>query len=339
MNSLGSYFFKRFVLLIPTLIGITLVVFFISHLAPGGPLEAEIAKIKGFQNQSGGSSKVISQEEVELIKKRLHMDKPIIVSYLYWLKETVTFNLGESRLHSRKVSELVLEKLPISLSFGIPGFLLTYLVCIPLGIRKALKHGEKFDLITSFFLFFSYSLPVFALAILLLYVFASGEVFSIFPLGHEVSDYYEELGFWEKISDRIQHMILPLICYMSGSFTVLTLLMKNSLLDQVAKEYVRNSMARGLSFAEATYRHAFRNSLIPIATGFGSNISLILAGSLFIELVFNIDGMGLLSFEAVKERDTDLMMGLLFIHSLLGLIGKIISDFCYVLVDPRIGFE
>lgn len=158
-------------------------------------------------------------------------------------------------------------------------------------------------------------------------------------MGHEVSDFYEDLGFWGKVNDRLAHMFLPVICYVVGSFAVLTLLMKNSLLDQIAKEYVRTAVSKGLSFSDSIFHHAFRNSLIPIATGFGSNLTLIFSGSLFIELVFNIDGMGLLSFEAVRERDTDLMMGLLLAQSFLGLIGKIVSDFCYILIDPRIDFE
>ncbi|WP_411823968.1 ABC transporter permease subunit [Leptospira sp. 'Mane'] len=333
------YFLKRFLLIFPTLLGITFLVFLISHLAPGGPLDSEIAKIKGAANLAGASSKQISQEEVELIKKRLHLDKPIPVAYLYWLGQIVTFDLGESRLHSRKVTDLIVEKLPVSLTFGLSGFFLTYLICIPLGIKKALKEGTLYDLYTSLIIFFTYSIPVFAFAMLLLYVFASGEVFSFFPLGHEVSDYYEDMGTWQKINDRLSHMFLPVLCYVIGSFAVLTLLMKNSLLDQIAKEYVRTAVSKGLSFKDAVFKHAFRNSLIPIATGFGSNLTLIFSGSLFIELVFNIDGMGLLSFEAVKERDTDLMMGLLLAQSFLGLVGKIISDFCYVAIDPRIDFE
>ncbi|MCG9873804.1 MAG: ABC transporter permease subunit [Leptospiraceae bacterium] len=334
-----QYFIKRLLLIFPTLLGITFIVFLISNLAPGGPLDREIAKIKGVANISGASTKQISQEEVELLKKRLHLDKPIYIAYAYWLSDVIVFNLGESRLHSKEVTDLILEKMPVSLIFGLSGFFLSYLICIPLGIFKALRHGQVFDLWTSFLIFFAYSIPVFALAMLLLYVFASGEVFSFFPLGHEISDYYEELSFWGKVNDRISHMFLPVICYVSGSFAVLTLLMKNSLLEQISKEYVRTALAKGLSFKDAILNHAFRNSLIPIATGFGSNLSLIFAGSLFIELVFNIDGMGNLSFEAVRERDTDLMMGLLLVQSLIGLLGKILSDVCYVLIDPRIDFD
>lgn len=336
---MGKYFLKRFLLIFPTLLGITFLVFLISNLAPGGPLDREIAKIKGVANMSGASTKQITQEEIDLIRKRLHLDKPIYVAYFYWLREVAVFNLGESRLHSREVSELILEKMPVSLIFGLSGFFLSYLVCIPLGIRKAMAHGQGFDLWTSFVIFFAYSIPVFALAMLLLYVFASGEVFSWFPLGHEVSDFYEELDTSGKIMDRLHHMFLPVLCYVSGSFAVLTLLMKNSLLEQISKEYVRTAVAKGVSYSRAVFGHAFRNSLIPIATGFGGNLSLIFAGSLFIELVFNIDGMGYLSFEAVRERDTDLMMGLLLTQSFIGLLGKILSDFCYVWIDPRIHFD
>ncbi|PJZ71156.1 peptide ABC transporter permease [Leptospira perolatii] len=335
----GNYFLKRLALVVPTLFGITFLVFTLSHLAPGGPLEREIAKLRGYANLQGASAKEINQEEIELLKKRLHLDKPIPVAYLYWLSEIVVFDLGDSRLHSRPVSDLILEKIPVSLTFGLSGFLLSYLICIPLGIGKALKSGEAFDSSTSIIILLAYSIPVFAFAMLLLYVFASGEIFSWFPLGHEVSDDYETFSFFDRVIDRLYHMVLPVLCYVSGSFAVLTLLMKNSLLDQISKEYVRTAISKGLSFKEAVFKHAFRNSLIPIATGFGSNISLILAGSLIIELVFNIDGMGLLSFQAVTERDTDLMMGLLLVQSILALIGNILSDFCYVWIDPRINFE
>lgn len=334
-----KYFLKRFFLLFPTLIGITFIVFLISHLAPGGPLEREIAKLKGYGNIKGGSTQQITEEEVEILKKRLHLDKPIPIAYFLWLKEITTLNLGESRLHSRDVAELILEKIPISLIFGLSGFFISYFLCIPLGIAKALKQGEKFDLITSGFIFFTYSIPTFAFAMLLLYLFASGEVFSYFPLGHEVSDHYESLNFWGKVQDRFHHMFLPVTCYTVHSFAVITLLMKNSLLEEISKDYVRTAVAKGLGFQEAVFKHAFRNSLIPIATGFGNNLSLIFAGSLIIELVFNIDGMGLLSFQAVTERDTELMMGLLLVQSFLTLLGNIISDSLYVVIDPRIQFE
>ncbi|PJZ66782.1 ABC transporter permease subunit [Leptospira wolffii] len=334
-----NYFLKRMLLIIPTLFGITLLVFMLSHLAPGGPLEREIAKLRGYGNMEGATANQISQQEIDLLKKKLHLDKPLIVSYFLWLSDVIVLDLGESRLHSREVSELIAEKIPVSLTFGLSGFLLSYLICIPLGIRKAIQSGQTFDGVTSIVILIAYSIPVFALAMLLLYVFASGEVFSVFPLGHEISDEYESLGFFERILDRLEHMFLPVVCYVSGSFAVLTLLMKNSLLDQISKDYVRTALSKGLTFKESIYKHAFRNSLIPIATGFGSNISLVLAGSLIIELVFSIDGIGLLSFQAVTERDTDLMMGLLLIQSLLSLIGNILSDLCYVLIDPRINFE
>ncbi|MDX1960440.1 MAG: ABC transporter permease subunit [Leptospiraceae bacterium] len=334
-----KYFIKRLLLIIPTLLGITFSVFIVSHLAPGGPLESELAKLKSLSSESGANQKQITDEEIQIIKKRLHLDKPIPIAYLYWLSDIVKLDLGESRINYKKVTDLILEKLPISLSFGISGFILTYSICIPLGIHKALRKGEKFDLITSLIIFFTYSMPVFALAMLLLFLFASGQVFSIFPLGHEVSDNYESLGLLEQILDRLHHMFLPILCYSFHSFAVLTILMRNSLLEEISKDYVRTAISKGLSFKEAVFNHAFRNSLIPIATGFGSNLTLILAGSLIIELVFNIDGIGLLSFTAIKQRDTNLMMGLLLIQSFLALIGKIISDICYVIVDPRIEFE
>ncbi|HNH09392.1 MAG TPA: ABC transporter permease subunit [Leptospiraceae bacterium] len=334
-----KYFLKRFLLIFPTLLGITFIVFLISHLAPGGPLESELAKYRNLGAEAGASQKKISQEEVDLLKKRLHLDKPVPVAYLYWLKQIASFDLGESRINYKKVSTLIADKLPISLTFGLTGFFLSYLICIPLGIYKALHNGGKADIYTSIIIFFTYSIPTFAFAMLLLFLFASGQVFSFFPLGHEISDNYESLGPFEQILDRAHHMFLPVVCYSIHSFAVLTLLMKNSLLEEISREYMRTAVAKGLSFKEAVKRHAFRNSLIPLATGFGSNLTLILAGSLIIELVFNIDGIGLLSFTAVKQRDTDLMMGLLLVQSFLALFGRILSDYCYTLVDPRIRFE
>lgn len=334
-----KYFIKRLLLIFPTLIGITFFVFIISHMAPGGPFESEMAKWRGTGSESGSSQKKISEEEILLLKQRLHLDKPIPIAYFYWLKNILQFDLGESRINYKKVTTLIKEKLPISISFGLSGFLISYLICIPLGIYKALHAGETFDIVTSFLIFFTYSIPIFALALLLLYFFASGQYFSVFPLGHEVSDNFESLDAWSQIIDRLEHMFLPVLCYVFHSFAVQTLLMKNSLLEEISKEYIRTAIAKGLSFKEAVFKHAFRNSLIPIATGFGSNLSLFFAGSLIIELVFSIDGMGLLSFNAVRERDTDLMMGLLLVQSLLSLLGNILSDICYIIVDPRIQFE
>ena len=334
-----KYFIKRFLLLFPTVLGITFVVFIISHMAPGGPFESELAKWRGTANEAGGSQKQISAEEIQLLKERLHLDKPAPVAYLYWLKNIVQFDLGESRINYKKVSDLIFEKMPISLTFGLSGFFISYLICIPLGIYKALHHGEAFDLATSFLIFFTYSIPIFALALLLLYFLASGEFFSLFPLGHEVSDNYESYDTWGQILDRLHHMFLPVLCYIFHSFAVQTILMKNSLLEEISKDYVRTAVAKGMTFKDAVFKHAFRNSLIPIATGFGSNLGLLFAGSRIIELVFSIDGMGLLSFNAVRERDTDLMMGLLLVQSILSLAGNILSDFCYVLIDPRIKFE
>ncbi|PKA17547.1 ABC transporter permease subunit [Leptospira haakeii] len=334
-----NYFLKRIFLIIPTILGITFLVFILSHLAPGGPLEREIAKLRGYGNEDGARSSLINNEEIEILKQKLRLDKPLPVAYLYWLWDVASLDLGESRLHSRPVNELIFEKIPVSLTFGLSGFLLSYLICIPLGIRKAIQSGQAFDSGTSIIILIAYSIPVFALSMLLLYLFSSGEVFSVFPLGHEYSDNYDDLDFFEKIIDRAEHMFLPVLCYVSGSFAMLTLLMKNSLLDQISKEYVRTAISKGLSFKDAIYKHAFRNSLIPIATGFGSNLSLVLAGSLIIELVFSIDGIGLLGFQAVTERDTNLMMGLLLVQSFLSLIGNILSDLCYVIIDPRINFE
>jgi microcin C transport system permease protein len=216
---------------------------------------------------------------------------------------------------------------------------MSYIVSIILGVVKAVKHGGKFDYITSFMLFIMYSIPGFMLAILLIVYFAGGGFFDWFPIGELYSDGYADMTFWQQIVDRVHHFILPLICYMIGSFTVLTMLMKNSLLDEVKKDYIRTARAKGVSEKVVYLKHALRNALIPIVTGIGGFLSIFFAGSLLLETIFQLDGMGLLGYKSILQRDYNVIMGLLFIQSLLMLVGNILSDIAYVLVDPRIDFE
>jgi len=235
------------------------------------------------------------------------------------------------------VWSMIKERIPISLYFGIISLFLVYSVCIPLGIAKAIKHKSSFDNLTSIIVFIGYAIPGWVVGVLLLVLLAAH--WEIFPLGGMVSDNFEDLTVIAKLLDIIRHTILPLIAYMIGSFTVMTFLMKNTLMDNLSSDYVRTAIAKGLSFKKAVFKHALRNSLIPIATSFGNNVSVVLSGSFLIEKVFNINGMGLLGYESVVERDYPVVLGILVISSLLFMIGNILSDICVAIVDPRVRFE
>ena len=237
--------------------------------------------------------------------------------------------------------QLIRERFRVSLIFGITGFVLSYLVCIPLGIIKALRHDQTFDIVSSIMVFVGYAIPPFAFGMVLKMLFAGTVegLWDIFPLSGFTSDHYAQLSPWGKAKDVFHHMFLPVLCYVIGNFAVLTLLMKNSLLEQIGKDYIRTVLAKGGSFQRAIWLHALRNSLIPIATGFGSILTVMFAGSVIIEQVFEIPGMGRLSLEAIVGRDYPVFMGILSLTALLGLVGNILSDFLYVIIDPRISFQ
>ena len=330
--------------MIPTLLGITLVCFLIINLAPGSPLEQKLAQIKfgsqmGGGSGSGGSDSVVSEEVIEALKIQYGFDKPLPVRYLIWLKNIATLDFGQSFSYEMPVIDLILEKLPISLQFGIASLILVYLICIPLGIAKAVRNGNQFDMVSSVILMVLYSIPPLTLGILLRVYFSGGSFLDIFPLGEAYSDNYFDMTVWEKIVDRAHHFVLPLICYVVNSFTVLTFLMKNSLLEEVKLDYVRTARAKGLPERTVIYKHALRNALIPILTGLGGFLTIFFAGSIIIEQMFSLDGMGLLSYKSILSRDYNVIMALIFIQSLLAMVGRLISDFTYVLVDPRIDFQ
>jgi microcin C transport system permease protein len=244
------------------------------------------------------------------------------------------------RYPNKTAWQLIKERFRVSLIFGLSGFLLSYLICIPLGIFKALHHEKLFDFVSSIVVFIGYAIPAFAFG-MVLKMLLCGTVeglWDFFPLSGFVSEHFDDFSRWEQVKDIAHHMFLPVLCYMIGNFAVLTLLMKNSLLEQISRDYVKYVLARGGSFSRAVWRHALRNSLIPVATGFGSILTVLFAGSVIIEQVFEIPGMGRLSLEAVISRDYPVFMGILSLTSLLGLIGNIVSDFLYVLIDPRIHF-
>ncbi len=340
---MAAYFFRRFLLIIPTFFGITVMVFTITRFVPGGPIERMIAQAQQAQTAGGispsaeGQSQPLSEEQIETLKKYYGFDKPILVSYFLWLGKVLRGDLGTSTRYYDPVWDMIRERIPISLYFGTISILLVYGVCIPLGIAKAIRHKTLFDNISSVLVFIGYAIPGWVVGVMLLVVFAS--YWEIFPLGGFVSDDFEDFTLIQQTQDIVWHTVLPLIAYMSGSFTVMTFLMKNTLMDNLASDYVRTAIAKGLPFRKAVFRHALRNSLIPIATHFGNNISVILSGSFLIEKVFNINGMGLLGYESVVERDYPVVLGILVISSLLLMIGNILSDICVAIVDPRVQFK
>lgn len=339
-----DYFIRRLLLIFPTLLGISLACFLLMHFVPGGPVEQAISKIRGRAASEASSSnaavqKSMTRAEIENIKRYYGFDKPVMVRYFIWLGRMLRLDFGDSYNYEKPVLGVIASRFPVSLTFGVTGLFLTYLVCIPLGIKKALEHGKSFDKWTSVLIFIGYSIPEFALGVLLIVLFGGGSFLNIFPISGFISDNFEELSLFGKILDYAHHMFLPLLCYVIGGFATLTLLMKNSLLEELSQEYMKTALAKGLSYRTAVFRHALRNALIPIATNIGSIITIVISGSFLIEKVFTIDGMGLLGYDAIVNRDYPVALGIIMISSLLALVGRIISDFCLAMVDPRIKFS
>ena len=339
-----SYFIRRFLLIAPTFVGVTILVFILTRLVPGGPIERMLqeaamaggdytSETSGFDGHGGST---LSDDQIEELKAYYGFDKPVLVAYVEWLGKVLVLDLGTSTRYNDPVWDTIKDRFPISIFYGVATLILTYGVCIPLGIVKAIRHKTAFDNLSSALVFFGYAIPNYVVGIGLLTYF-SAEL-EWFPLGGFVSDEFDSLSAVGKAMDVLWHGTLPLLAYMAGSFAVMTMLMKNSLMDNLAAEYVRTAIAKGMDFRRAVFGHALRNSLIPIATSFGSIITLILTGSFLVEKIFNIDGFGLLGFESLVERDYPVVMGILVISSLLFLIGNILSDICVALVDPRVKF-
>jgi microcin C transport system permease protein len=340
-----SYFLRRLLLIIPTFIGITVVSFVVMHFVPGGPIERQIMAYKMSMAQEGGGGSLgnfgteISPEAVEQMKQFYGFDKPVLVRYGRWLWNVVHLDLGTSYLYQDPVWEVIRSRFPVSIFLGLTGFLLSYLVCVPLGVLKAVRHGSRFDVVSSAIVFLGYAIPGWALGTALLVFFGGGSLWSIFPLGGFRPDNWEYLSVWGKITGQLHHMFLPVLCYMIGSFATQTILTKNSLMENLGQDYVRTAFAKGLTERRVIFVHALRNSLIPLVTGFGHVFSLVLAGSFLIERVFNIDGMGYLGYNAILQRDYPVALGILVLGSVLMLVGNILSDMIYAVVDPRIRFK
>jgi len=343
-----TYFIRRLLLVIPTFLGITMAVFVITHFVPGGPVERQIMAYKMAIAREGGAAGATSAfggqtelppDAIEQLQKFYGFDKPVHIRYLLWLRNVLKLDLGTSYVYQDPVWDVIKSRFPVSIFLGVTGFLLSYLICIPLGVLKAVYHQSKFDFVSSFIVFLGYSVPGWALGTALLVLFGGGSFWSVFPLGGFRPDNWEYLSFGQKIVGQAYHMVLPVFCYMVGSFATLTILTKNSLLENLGQDYVRTAFAKGLNEPRVVFVHALRNSLIPLATGLGQVFSLILAGSFLIERVFNIDGMGYLGYTSILQRDYPVALGILVIGSLLMLVGNILSDIIYAAIDPRIRFK
>lgn len=361
-----TYILRRLALIIPTLIGILTLNFFIIQAAPGGPVEQMIARLQGLdvaasarvsgagggetagKNVSAKASSMsayrgaqgLDPDIVARIEKMYGFDRPMWERYLHMLRDYATFDLGESFFRSKSVLGLIAEKIPVSLSLGLWSTLIIYVLSIPLGIAKAVRHGSRFDVWTSTAMVVGNAIPVFLFAILLVVLFAGGSYFNWFPLRGLTSPGWEDLSLWGKVADYFWHLALPVTAMVIGGFATLTMLTKNSFLDEVGKQYVVTARAKGLSEGKVLYGHVFRNAMLLIIAGFpAAFISMFFTGSLLIEVIFSLDGLGLLGFESTISRDYPVMFGSLYIFTLIGLVTKLISDLTYMLVDPRIDFN
>lgn len=341
-----AYLIRRLLLVIPTFLGITIVCFALTRFLPGGPVDIQIMKMRnigggGDSTAAGGVTQVTEEYRAQL-NQQFGFDRPIYLQYSDWLiKKRMGMRINSYDYPNRTAWQLISSRIAISIWFGLTGFLLSYLICIPLGIAKALRHRQTFDAISSLIVFTGYAIPAFALG-MVLKMLLCGTVeglADLFPLGGFESDFAGATTFTTRLLDRAWHMALPVACYVAGNFAVLTLMMKNSLLDQISSDYVRTVLAKGATRRRAIWGHALRNALIPIATGFGSILGVLFAGSIIIETIFDIPGMGRLSWDALISRDYAVFLALLSMTAVIQLIGNLLSDFCYLLIDPRIHFD
>jgi len=348
--NIWSYILKRVLLMIPTLLGVVAITFAVIQFVPGGPVEQALMELKGQVGASGEASgggsgqyrgrQGIDAERVAEIKSLYGFDKPASERFWQMLKGFATFDLGKSFYHHMDVWQLVVSKLPVSITLGMWTFFLTYLISLPLGIAKAVREGSRFDSVTSAIVLVGYSIPGFILGVFLLVMFGGGSFVQWFPLRGLTSDDWEQLSLTGKVLDYLWHITLPVTASVAGSFAVMTMLTKNTFLEEIRKQYVLTARAKGLSEKTVLYKHVFRNALIPLVTGFpAAFIGAFFAGSLLIETLFSLDGLGLLSYESVIRRDYPVVMGTLYLFTLIGLVVKLVGDLCYVWADPRLQFE
>ena len=362
---MGQYILRRLMLIPITLLGILLVVFVIAQFAPGGPIEQIIARATmGQMSTTGGltaggdgggaaaqgmDTAALAQDTashgldpalIEDLERQFGFDKPLHVRFLTMVWNYLRLDLGESYFQDRPVVELVLERMPVSISLGGWSLLIIYGISLPLGIAKAVRDGTRFDFWTSTVIFVGYAIPGFILAVLLIVLFAGGHYFDVFPLRGLFSENWNELGLFGKIGDYLWHLALPIITLTAGGFATLTMLTKNSFLEEISKQFVLTARAKGLTERRVLYGHVFRNAMLIVIAGFpAAFVGILFTGSLLIEVIFSLEGMGLLAYDAVIKRDYPIMFGTLFMFTLIGLVMNLVGDLTYVLVDPRIDFE
>jgi microcin C transport system permease protein len=357
---MGAYILRRLLLMIPTLFGIMLINFTLTQFVPGGPVEQIIARLEGdgdvFRNIAGGGdsatqeqiggderyigSRGLPPEFIEQLEKQFGLDRPAHERFIKMMGDYLRFDFGESYFRKISVVDLVVEKMPVSITLGLWSTLLAYLISIPLGIRKAVKDGSAFDTWTSGTIIVAYAIPGFLFAVLLIVLFAGGSYWRIFPLRGLTSDGWEEMSLIGKVADYFWHITLPVVASTISSFATLTLLTKNSFLDEINKQYVLTAKAKGLSEGRVLYGHVFRNAMLIVIAGFpGLFLAVLFGGGLLIETIFSLDGLGRLGYEAAVARDYPVVFGTLWVFGLLGLLIGILSDLMYVFVDPRIDFE
>jgi microcin C transport system permease protein len=345
-----AYILKRVLLMIPTLLGALAITFGVIQFVPGGPVEQMVAQLKGRDGgggESAGSSGAgyrgrqgVDAAQVEEIKKLYGFDKPPHERFVQMLVSFAHFDLGKSFFHHQDVWGLIKEKLPVSITLGLWTFVLSYLISVPLGIAKAVRAGSRFDLVTSVLVLFGYAIPGFVLGVLLLVLFGGGTFLAWFPLRGLTSPNWDELTLWGKVVDYLWHIALPVTASVVGSFATLTMLTKNAFLEEIRKQYVLTARAKGLGERQVLWKHVFRNALIPIITGFpAAFVGAFFTGALLIETLFSLDGLGLLGYESVIRRDYPVVLGTFYLFTLIGLVTKLISDLCYVWVDPRVKFD
>jgi microcin C transport system permease protein len=342
-----SYIVKRLLLMVPTLFGVLLVTFAVIQFVPGGPVEQMVSQLQG--RDSGGEGAAASgagyrgrqgvdAKRIEEIRTLYGFDKPAPERFMQMLGQFARFDLGSSFFYPKTVWQLVREKLPVSISLGLWTFLLSYLVSVPLGIAKAVRAGTRFDTVTSLLVLVGYAIPGFVLGVALLVVF--GGQLQWFPLRGLTSGNWETLSWGAKVTDYLWHITLPVTASVLGAFAVTTILTKNAFLEEIGKQYVLTARAKGLSEGRVLWKHVLRNALIPLVTGFpAAFVGAFFTGSLLIETLFSLDGLGLLSYESVMRRDYPVVLGTLYLFTLIGLFTKLISDLCYLWVDPRVKFE
>ena len=337
-----DYFLRRLLLIVPTLLGLTVLVFAITRFVPGGPMEQAMMRMRmagehgGGRGGMGGSSQ-LSDDQIQQLRVQYGFDKPWPQAYLRWLTRLAQGDLGNSTRYQEPVLDLIAERLPVSTYFGLMTMLISYAVCIPLGIVKALRHRMPVDSLSSLIIFAGYAVPPFTLAALL--VVFLGARWKWFPTRGFTGENFDGLSLWGKVGDIAHHTALPLMCYLVGAFAFLTMMKKNSLMDNLAADFVRTAVGKGCTFGQAVRRHALRNSFIPIATSLGHELTLFVTGSFLIESIFDIDGFGLLGYQSLLDRDYPVVMGVLVVTGLVTLLGNILSDFFVALTDPRVRFE